>query len=76
VHGFALLVGGLCRYGSTSRDLREIGRLPVTPSRKLVRLADRRVVLDGKPIALEEGLWASFQLLAQRMRVEARPLRC
>lgn len=58
--------GGLVR--ATTRNLREITR-SYPELRQLLGIVDRRVVLDGELVALDEDGRPSFQLLAHRMHV-------
>ena len=60
---------------ATSRNLREITR-SYPELRRLPGLVDRRVVLDGELVALDEAGRPSFQRLAHRMhgQTPTRPL--
>src|SRR2546423_217420 len=54
---------------ATSRNLREITR-SYPELRVLTRLMDRRVVLDGELVALDEAGRPSFHLLAHPLHVQ------
>ena len=58
------------RVRATSRNLREITR-SYPELRQQPDLVDRRVVLDGELVALDEDGRPSFQLLAHRMHVQS-----